>query len=109
MITYFDNQTLDSIITVVEWYYNTQIRNCKRRHRENVRARDAVIYFATKYKVATSPVIGAHLGPIDHSSVIAARHRIAARIEPMRNGYIQDRLFIKELEELEQIIGGYIA
>ena len=99
--------TIRDIILIVEWYYETDITTCKRRFAENVRARDAVVYIVKRYGLASDRVVADCLG-IERSSVIAARHRIANRIEPIR-GRVLDREFKEDLDKLETYAWGILT
>lgn len=99
--------TIQDFIRIVEWYYQTDITTCQRRFQDNVRARDAVVWLCYKYEVACDRVVGQELR-IDRSSVIAARKRIANRIEPVC-GRIPDKEFARDLEKLETYAYGVIA
>ena len=99
--------TIKDIIHIVEWYYSTDITTCQRRFAENVRARDAVVYIAGYYKLASDSIVAECLG-IDRTSVLSARKRIANRIEPVC-GRVLDKQFKEDLATLETYAWGILA
>lgn len=97
-----NQDTIHDVIKIVEWYYQTETISCKRRFRENVRARDAVIHLCRHYRIAPDRMVAQMLN-MDHSSVVAAHIRIANRIEPVC-GRVLDKEFKQDLETLEPYI-----